>query len=542
MEIKQDVFVHNRFDVEVRDAKTGTVRQTATGFNVILDSYFSFMFNSTDRRTPFSHIAFGTGTGTPAATDKALFKQLGQEYTTRLETVYGYPTSHASFQIRLGADSYNGNTITEVGLVGWLPSIPATPLLTHAMLQDSEGNPIAIQKTNTDVVYITATFYCTYTPGGFGDNAIYPRAENNALVKWVLGQGWTYGVKGNLNDTLVGLRSYPFALDYSDDLTRNYVASSNFYIWHPTTPCGVLDVESKTLTIKELSYLDTFSNDRTIRTLGIDGIGAFVFPDASVMSGYTINGMTVGTGDGMTAEFSLGAPFIKKNSVSIFVDDAEKTEGVDYTLDYDSNCTNNLANYHSAELSLHRMPSQVKFGNFESQTPATDTGYYDPVSAEYPTATKGFYPKSVVVSQANPIWIDFLSAKSCNRMAIVKITMPAKSIDKMVIEHSDDNESWTAVSYTRDGQVYAWDEVAARYWRAYIADTNWTYSLAGTGIIDTDATTGASFFLGRTAPALTFAAPPAEGSVITANFELDVPYKTKNNLIRVTVVVSLQRG
>jgi hypothetical protein len=46
--------------------------------------------------------------------------------------------------------------------------------MTHAMLQDSEGNQIAIAKTDVDVVYITATFYATYTPSGFGRQRCVP--------------------------------------------------------------------------------------------------------------------------------------------------------------------------------------------------------------------------------------------------------------------------------------------------------------------------------------------------------------------------------
>ncbi|MGI6745439.1 MAG: hypothetical protein ACOX45_04630, partial [Acutalibacteraceae bacterium] len=136
----------------------------------------------------FRYIAIGTGTGTPAVTDTALFSQLIRKEVTTLETVYEYPTSHTTKQIKLEATECNGSTITEVALVGVYSGTLTNSyyIMSHAMLQDSEGNQIAIAKTDTDVVYITATFYVTYTPSGFGSNGIYPKPENNYLVRWLL--------------------------------------------------------------------------------------------------------------------------------------------------------------------------------------------------------------------------------------------------------------------------------------------------------------------------------------------------------------------
>jgi hypothetical protein len=54
------------------------------------------------------------------------------------------------------ATECNGSTITEVALEGYYSGTFSTYyyIMSHAMLQDSEGNQIAIAKTDTDVVYI----------------------------------------------------------------------------------------------------------------------------------------------------------------------------------------------------------------------------------------------------------------------------------------------------------------------------------------------------------------------------------------------------
>jgi hypothetical protein len=109
-----------------------------------------------------TYIAIGTGTGTPAITDTALFSHLTRKAVTTLETVYEYPTSHTTKQIKLEATECNGKNITEVALEGYYSCTWSTTyyIMSHAMLQDSEGNQIAIAKTDTDVVYITANILC----------------------------------------------------------------------------------------------------------------------------------------------------------------------------------------------------------------------------------------------------------------------------------------------------------------------------------------------------------------------------------------------
>ena len=121
MKIQERAVLHNRFDVKVIDAASGKVKQTAVGFNVVTNYYF----NSRLTASPLSkttdllrYIAVGTGNGTPAVTDTALFTHLTRKEVTTLETIYEYPTSHTTKQIKLEATECNGSTITEVALEG----------------------------------------------------------------------------------------------------------------------------------------------------------------------------------------------------------------------------------------------------------------------------------------------------------------------------------------------------------------------------------------------------------------------------------------
>lgn len=64
--------IHNRFAVEVVDAKTGKVKQKAYGENVVCDALWTIVLENA--ASYFDYIQFGTGTGTPSATDTSLLR------------------------------------------------------------------------------------------------------------------------------------------------------------------------------------------------------------------------------------------------------------------------------------------------------------------------------------------------------------------------------------------------------------------------------------------------------------------------------------
>ena len=67
MNFNQKAVIHNRFDVEVRDAKTGELKQTAVAYNIILDRWFHYLTQTggVDKfLDSLRAIAVGDGTGT----------------------------------------------------------------------------------------------------------------------------------------------------------------------------------------------------------------------------------------------------------------------------------------------------------------------------------------------------------------------------------------------------------------------------------------------------------------------------------------------
>ena len=155
--IKTDI--HNKFTVEVIDSKTGELKNTYQAKNVICDQLWSTYFLAGWN----AYIHYGTGEGTPSASDTSLFNFYG----------YGASTYHSrDFNVNEHWMSYTkklqlletvavGATISEIGIAA---KASADSLCTHAMLEDMNGNKISILKTDTDVINIYATVYLHWTP------------------------------------------------------------------------------------------------------------------------------------------------------------------------------------------------------------------------------------------------------------------------------------------------------------------------------------------------------------------------------------------
>lgn len=535
MKIKQQASVHNRFDVKVIDALSGDIKQTAVGYNVILNTYFSNrLLGSPSSGSPLIQIAVGNGSGTPAVTDTELFNQISRKEPITLETSYAYPTSYIVKQIKLEANELNGHTITEVGFMhtytgGLGGGTRYYRPTTHAMLQDSEGNPIAILKTDTDIVYINATFFVSYTPSGFGSNGIYPKPENNFLVRWLMGES-----AGNHR-----IRFSRFPLESSSELEQNYTADKTY-----TFPNAGGDMETYQKDIGVITFLDTESNNQLIKHFGVAGIGAFSFPNAEVFPDYPVNQLILGEGDGVTSQFNIKSPLIKSGSVRIYIDGEEMSSG--WTADTESNCFDRVENYHTASMTVQ--DEGITFGDIDTRNPAFNYDYGDPM-AWWTCTDRTFYPSSCTVSETTPIFIDFKKPKVCNRLRI-RVTIPAARKEDLTIQYSHNNEVWQDVTNLVDlsTQNYTFDEVSAQYWRVFVKGANntiynWTYYLYNSNLSEYQGQVFRStFFLGRSVPGLMFDEPVAAGKTITASYLLDHPYKTENNLLRFTYSIQLQRG
>lgn len=317
--ISVSVGLHNRFDIEVLDAKTGKLKQKARGYNVICDALWSQIFSSYSNQPAinayFKYILFGSGSGTPAATDTVLFSRLGSKglsasssnsdftYVFRPAQSMGY--SQAS--ITLQAEEYVGSTITEVGI-----GYDATHIVTHAMLQDMNGNPISITKTDTDVIKIYATIYLHWTTGGaYGGMLNLARNTNYArsLLSRLTGSTY-YGTaywkaeirRTSRSNVLQGTSSPTISLSTSVSTAQRKVT------FRGRIPAGERNAPIRYIEIA--GAIDAYQSASYVVDYYL-AMGSWFTPPQ-------IAAEAVGTGDGTKQDFSTAFPI--KSGGTVYVD------------------------------------------------------------------------------------------------------------------------------------------------------------------------------------------------------------------------------
>jgi len=332
MDIKIGVKLHNRFDIEVKDIRTGKIVQRAKAENIVLDAVYSRL-NSTTDYTLGKYIRYGGGSGTLAPDRTSLFDDIGYKTATVIEFVYNVPpiASYGKKSIVLLPEDAVGETITEVGLA---VSTTSTTLVTHAMLEDSEGNPISIgPKTDAQEITIYSTLYAEVTsPEGMVINV--PATEKNQLLDVLIG---AYPATKRLQSTYNGIllssdksatnptEDYRSGVDYSPAARFTSFDTPNKKVSTPRLRYGTSEYNQKIWSIVLANPMGASSN--------YGGALCRILLPSCGWEGYNFIGKAIGTGDGSTVAFDLPWSDINTSKTyKIYLDGIEKTEGVDYTL------------------------------------------------------------------------------------------------------------------------------------------------------------------------------------------------------------------
>ena len=288
MEIKQKINIHNRFDVHIDNIETGEHRELV-GYNIILDQMWTRLCNGNEY---FGHIQFGSGTGTPTPDRTSLFSRLGGRTAETEEIIKALPVSSWKRKIVLSPEEFVGATISEVG-IGY--GSGTTTLVTHAMLKDSEGNPISITKTSTDIVTIYATVFVTLV-----DNPIIKLINlptGNNLLNYLIGGSSFTGVSFSL------LPGEGYGAILGSEYTSYWSA----------------DVANK----KRKSNVVRFgTNTGNGHAMGLEGVNLFrvAFPAIGIFEGQNYTNVPIGTGDGVTKRFSVPSKNIDGGTLVVKID------------------------------------------------------------------------------------------------------------------------------------------------------------------------------------------------------------------------------
>lgn len=391
-----DIKLHNRFDFEIVDSKTGEIKNKAQAENVVCPYLWTKLLNTSSDSSNsgrsgdfmekyyyhgyqayywdayFAGIVLGEGTGVPSAEDKTLFKKIGSNNTIKQTSVgildleeTGIYGVYCTRKFILDETQLNDTYLTEIGIT---PSSEwqsytgdRNSICSHAMIKDMNGNQIVLHKTETDIINIYATIYADLTkyappsiykewPGE--DTGIYITDIMNDLAKVLC---------GNVD----GSRFYKSAL-------------TGFYV----NKTGTENINVATVVVgdeKESRWDfkgDGFSPNPKDRTLtltmdrlkvgesncngGLHGIGFFtshgngrtydqggqhsiytqaiaLYTGSGWYPGSNIIGESIATGDGETTEFRT--KFGMVSNLKVYVDGVEDTG-----ITYDENVPYNVNN------------------------------------------------------------------------------------------------------------------------------------------------------------------------------------------------------
>ena len=473
VEAKMHCSLHNRFDFEVIDSITGEIKQKAQAENIILNQLWARLLSP---NTYFNYIFYGTGSGTPAATDTQLFTHLGYKAVTTPTYDYHWDEGYISLrrQCQLSETEHVGSTLSEVG-IGWGTS--TSNLVTHAMLKDMNGNPITIEKTATDLINIFATVFVHWDVDGYdgGSIKIYHSNWNRFILDYLL--------PGSSSPRLL-------VADYLCGgicavYTGTYHTLNGYYF--DSTATASYSVANKQITINAVRVPVASGNiSNGIGSIllghgyGATNAGIILKVGGSWYPGTSITGEAIGTGDGVTTNFKTKFSFLT-GSPKIYVDGIEQMTGVSVDLD---------------------VPVDVdQMGAFFELLPLlSDTAKNNPIMDGTPD------DENKASVYYNPYWQYGIKSEY------------SSTIDVYV---SDDLETWTQVN----GDI-AVENRYKKYWKLVGNDSYYShcYDFRAADL------TGYNIH---------FDTPPAVGAVITADYTTKTIAKDVNHVFDFSLTITL---
>ena len=499
---KGQVELHNKFSFQLTDS-AGNIKQMGYAENVVVNRYYQQLPNyivvgPIDRR-----ISLGTGTGTPAVTDTALFNRL----TTKDVESYSSVTPLGNGQYSWTAtttfteNEANGN-LTEVGLCDYYSNI-----FTHAMITDSEGHTIAIQKTTSDRLTVTATLYLTLT---FDNNLKY-------LDKLVYYSHYPSVISAEANPERVTPRNdctevikYCGGMSGTDSTFHILLAKGASRGWFVGSDYSY-DSSTQTKRNRRARIQSTeYNMNQTYQIFGIrNAYGIKYFPDHSIFPPITLE--LEKTADGNSGDFNFGIPVLM-DEVTVFVDGVQQPSNAYVWGGKDFSFRQAWESQHGDHLVK---ATEVVYDYDYGQAWAPVCGHeYDGYSRTNP---KGSHYE---------MYYDFGTPKAVNHLR----HLYEGSDHPCHLYYSTDNENWTLAAEITSGNsntVYdrSFETITARYWKLDLG-TNlpYQYELA---TLQTRFIGAFDFFQ----PQLHLNSIPAEGSVIKVVAKSEYPIKNSNWII-----------
>lgn len=336
MDVKIGMRIHNRFDVEVRDIRTGKIEEEYKGVyaeNIVLDNYFDYLIRSSS--DILNRLHYGRGTGVLSATRTTLFDKINHLTATETEVKTQFPplVSYRKVKAVILSDEAVGETITEVGI-----SNSTSYILNHAMLKDSEGNQISIgPKTDLQEITIYSTIFAeTILPTGV-DFVIYNNV--NLLAGIMIGASKTSDITSTSYIRLYTTTNKEPTINVPTGISQfPQTGSTGASLTYKPAGFNVNNAATRERSTPRIRFASSESNGKvwamdvffTSYTIRYPLFRIYI-PDFKP-EGYFSENIAIGVGDGETKKFiSPWSDIDDSKAYKFYKDGVLQIEGTDYT-------------------------------------------------------------------------------------------------------------------------------------------------------------------------------------------------------------------
>lgn len=535
----------NEYFLEKRNTKTGEIERYKFHNVVLSDRFVQSLFSGYRVRCGSCYL--GDGSGVPSSSDTGLFHELffvsvdTSSYSTRTDEENN--TNEFTYRYVFPASSSYVGTITEVGISFGMYSYNKF-LWTHALVTDSEGNPISIEKTAIDEIIVTVKITIrrpdissnqrwSFVSGLFSDANTFGIQDSSYLFyggtdrkEAYLSQ---YVLDGLYENLINGIRERPCD---TDSVSRSGSSISATYEWGSTnTFHGFVN------SIKIGSNRNTFS---------------VLFPNPSIFPTKQLSEISAGRGDGVETDFVPEIPLWVDDTEVVYIDGVAQTRGVDYLCDNSANLEKNpaygLGNFIKRIVSRAGTKSSLWNGEFGTGAAST-SGVVSRVSALTPIVyeydlNRSFETKVNMIKTGQ--WMIDTSFSGYQRIPsgsylLFEVSLDGENFDEIC------RRNFSSSDYFSDSGFVSIPEIASvRFLRIRLVVPEGTSDTIKNNLFLClsspspyySSDNPVSFFGYVGEYSIRFTTPPSPNSTITVDLGIDRPYKSSNYIIQYNPVFS----
>ena len=478
---------------------------------------------------------------------------------------------HCQAKISFPATTSYVGDLTEIGIAYYREY---ESLLSHSLLVDAEGNPIIVKKTSTNILIVTVDWFFSvklseqpynfkYFPpwASILTGVEYPEYTFFSYQKHYFAIGsYDYGDGAAAPFTLIDKIEFSASFcgtetENNNNVMKYPIMSStedyyNFRLEYPKQSSFPL-VASKA----NLRWDSGQGNIGFIHSIVFPGIGVIPLPNHDICPPYEYNNIVVGTGDGVTSTF---LPYINEIVSAIGYVNGESITTTFQNFDPRrsslwNKCIKVVSNTTQYDVPGHSgwfrtmYKDDTKFSSYNLRFCTALLSEYTHGGSGYPAFIES-YQSDYIYYDENSIILDHARVGRYRMSSGDYFYTPT-----VTIFYSNDGEQWTSlVSFAEAYKTVYFDRISAKYWKIHFQSPSTTtssryvatFSSAEQEVQNTEiernldpkffvAGDSQEFDFGKCG--ITFETPPPEGSTITMDAILDLPYKDKDIVMTISI-------